>query len=321
MFQGTKVPLCGIEKTCDIPIESTCNHFSPLSAKNRVSVSIIAPNYNNGKYLQDFIQSVIASTILPDELIIIDDGSTDESADVLDRFRGNVFLKVIRFSYNQGLPAVLNAGLEAATAKYIMRADPDDLLHPERIERQYRFMEEHPGVDVLGCNVTYFNGPGRRMINSSNFPVTHCKIANTYKRGEHGLMHATAFLRGEVYRKYRYQPIFPGEDYELFSRMARDGYTFQNLPESLYFVRIHPDSSTNNLKMEAIRQTFAFRDSIFGTKTNPLWIHMYYQHIKHYRCYQMSEKRFNKYPHLLISGLLYPAKICKRALKVLKHHT
>ena len=282
-----------------------------MSAKNRVSVSIIAPNYNNGKYLQDFIQSVIASTILPEELIIIDDGSTDESADVLDRFSDLGFLKVFRFSYNQGLPAALNAGLDAATAKYIMRADPDDLLHSERIERQYRFMEAHSGVDALGCNVTYFNGPGRRRINRSNFPVTHCKIADTYKRGEHGLMHATVFLRGEVYRKYRYQPVFPGEDYELFSRMARDGYIFHNLPESLYFVRIHPGCSTNNLKMDAIRQTFEFRDRIFGTKTNPIWIYMYYHHIKQYRCYQMSEKRINKYLHLLISGLLYPAKILK----------
>jgi len=283
--------------------------------KSIVSVSIITANYNNGRYLSEFIESVVNSTLLPQELIIIDDGSTDESIAVLEHFSGLGFLKIIRFMHNHGFTDALNAGLDNASGKYIMRADPDDILAPERIERQYQFMEEHPDIDVVGCNVIYFKDQSRKKINISNFPLSHSKIADTFKSGLHGLQHPTAFIRGDVYRNFRYQKVFPGEDYELFSRMVKNGHTFANLPDALYLMRIHPDSSTSNLKIEAIHQTFKFRDQIFGTHTAHWRIYFYYQYIRHYRSYQLSEIFIIKYLHLLLSGILFPKKIWRK-LKV-----
>lgn len=283
--------------------------------KSIVSVSVISANYNNGRYLPEFIGSIVNSTVLPQELIIIDDGSTDESLSVLDRISELNFLKVIRFHQNRGLTTALNAGLDVATGKYIMRADPDDLLLPERIERQFHFMEENPEIDVVGCNVIYFNDQSRKKINISNFPLCHAEIADAFRRGEHGLQHPTAFVKGDVFRMNRYQQIFPGEDYELFASLVKNGFKFANLPDNLYLMRVHPNSSTSNLKIEAIRQTFEFRDQIFGTKTSGCRIFIYYQYIRHYRIYQMTENNLVRYFHLFLSALFYPAKLFRRLRK------
>jgi len=283
-----------------------------MNGKRIVSVSIIVPNYNNGRYLQDFIQSVIDSTTHPEELIIVDDGSTDESINEIRKFGKLDFLNLVCFKENQGLTTALNAGLDIASSKYIMRADPDDILLPERIERQFEFMEQNPMVDILGCNVIYFKHKNSAVLNNSNFPSNHAQIESSYRNGEHGLQHPTAFIRGDVYRKYKYQHISPGEDYELFARMVKDGLNFANLPNRLYLMRVHSNSSTSNLKFESIRQTFKFRDEIFGTKTKSLWVHIYFLHISHYRSYQLAEKGILKYMHLAISSIMYPSKLWKR---------
>jgi len=278
-------------------------------------VSIIVPNYNNGKYLGDFIQSVADSSMLPKEVVIVNDGSTDESLSILKKYSGIPWLKVISFEENRGLTSALNAAIEIATGKYIMRADPDDKMHPGRILQQSEFMLKNPHIDVLGCNVKYFSDITGKTINQSNFPLNHHEIIKRYSKGEHGIQHPTAFLRGDIYRKYRYQKIFPGEDYELFARMAFDGLVFANLKEPLYFMRVHKGSSTSNLSLDVMTQTYQFRDGIYGTHTNRLRILRYYWHILFYRKYQTSIFFIPKYLFLLFSTICHPSKLFNRIFK------
>ena len=280
--------------------------------KPTADISIIAANYNNGRYLDAFIRSVKASTMLPRELIIVDDGSTDDSHETLARHADLPFLKSIIFKDNRGFTDALNTALEAASAKYIMRADPDDLLLPARIQTQHAFLEQHPEVDVLGSNVIYFRDTDGAPLNVSNFPLQHREIAARYRQGEHGLQHPTACARAAVYKAYRYQKIFPAEDYEIFARMIKDGRVFANLHEPLYRMRIHTGSSTSNLQQAHIAQTFLFRDKIFGTATSRWKIWTYYQHIRHYRKSQLANNPITKYAHLLLSVLCYPQKLISR---------
>ena len=283
-----------------------------MGSKQRVDVSVIVSNYNNGRYLDDFMRSVDASTVEPFELIMIDDGSTDNSLEILNLYSRLDYLKQICFPSNLGFTAALNAGLEAARGKYIMRADPDDMILPNRIEKQFHFMEEHSQVDILGANVIYFNDNKGKKINLSNFPLTHSGIVKAYKRGEHGLLHATVIAKTEVYQSYRYQEIFPSEDYELFSRMAVDGKKFENMVQPVNLVRIHESSSTSNLQYNAIRQTFAFRDKVFNTHTSWFRIRWYFIHIRHYRKYQLAGNPLLKYIYLFITAITYPSKALKR---------
>lgn len=283
-----------------------------LTKKTISGLSVIVPNYNNGRYLEAFINSVENSTMLPEQLIIVDDGSTDNSGEVLQHYSYLPYLETVFFERNRGLTSALNAALDKATGRYIMRADPDDLLAPERMELQFKFMQKHREIDVVGCNVIYFSDKTGKKINTSNFPITPEKIESTYKMGEHGVQHPTVFAKGEAYRKYRYQPVFPGEDYELFARMIKDGHRFANIGKPLYFMRIHDGSATTNLVYKHIRDTFNFRDVIFNTKTPERRIRCYYNYMRNYRNYQRSRNLFRKYYYLLLAGLYYPRKAFQR---------
>ncbi len=286
-----------------------------MQNKPVADVSMIVPNYNNGKYLDAFMQSVLASTLLPARLILVDDGSTDNSRQVLEKFQILDFFELIRFEKNRGLPAALNAALQRAGNKYIMRADPDDLLLPGRIEAQVNFLEDHPEIDVVGCNVEYFREEQERRVNASNFPLNPEKIARMYRRGEHGLMHATLCAQAAVYKNYRYQDVFPGEDYELLARMIRDGRRFANLKQVCYRVRLHPQSSTTNLDISSIKHTFAFRDKIFGTHTTKFRICFYFKYIRYYRKFQMCRQPMRAYGYLILAVLFYPHKLIRRLFK------
>ena len=286
-----------------------------LNGKSVAEISIIAANYNNGDYLNDFIDSVFNSEVLPRELIIVDDGSTDRSRAILAKHASLPLLKTLFFESNKGFAVALNAGLQMAKGKYVMRADPDDILHPERIAKQYQFLEARPDVDMVGCNAVYFldGVDGKvRELTGTNFPTTHDAIVKAYKKGEHGLLHATVCGKREVYQGYRYQDLSPGEDYELFARMVRDGRRFASLDEVLYKVRVHPGSASSQITREAIWRTFDFRDRIFLTKTSKRKRWLYYWHIRHYRQALLARHPIKKHGHLLAAAALYPHKLFKR---------
>jgi len=280
--------------------------------KPTANLSIICANYNNGRYLDDFIRSVGDSTMHPAELIVIDDGSTDNSLEVLESYRHLPFLRIMAFPENRGFTAALNAGLEAATAKYIMRADPDDLMMPERIETQFAYLESHPEVDLLGSNAIYFDSESGRELNTTHFPANNLQIHRLYRRGEHGLLHATVAGKRIVYHQYRYQPLTPGEDYELFARMANDGVRMANLPQPLYKVRVHTQSASNQLQLQAIQRTFHFRDQIYGTHTSSAKIKRYYHHITAYRKFLICKNPFKKLIYLLLAVVLHPPAFFRR---------
>jgi len=177
-------------------------------------------------------------------------------------------------------------------------------------------MEANPMVDVLGCNAYYFSDNPEKTINTSRFPQGHEEIYQMFHKGENALLHATAFVRAKVYKRYRYQAIFPGEDYELFARMIKDGCVFHNLPIALYGVRVHVKSSTSMLKYEQIAQTFRFRDRIFGTRSAAWKVWVYYWHLATYRRYQQLHPDLLSYFWLVLSISMYPQKILKRFISV-----
>jgi glycosyltransferase involved in cell wall biosynthesis len=286
------------------------------SEKRFVSVSVVAANYNNGRYLDEFIRSIINSTVWPEELIIVDDGSNDNSVEILKRYKNKAWIKIILFTKNKGFTSALNAGIEKAGCKYIMRADPDDVFLPNRIEIQFNYMESNPHIDVLGSNVIYFRDRTDRKINTSNFPSTHEDIYSKFEKGEHGVQHPTVIVKADKMKRYRYGREFPAEDYELFSRMIRDGAAFANLKEPFYLMRIHDKSSTSTLTFEGIRKTFMHRYHLFGRSTSRLEMRIYYYYIKNYRRYQLADKKISKFFFLLIASICYPQKLINRLINV-----
>ncbi len=281
--------------------------------KITASVSIVAANYNNGAYLTDFINSINESSVLPEELIIINDGSTDDSLRILERFSELQYLKVIKFEKNRGFCKALNAGIEKASGDYIMRVDPDDIVLKERIKTQVDYLEKNKDVDVVGSNVIYFLNETGKEVFSSNFPIDHSSIKLVYSKGEHGVQHPATMIRAGVMKQYKYdQANFKAEDYEIFARIIKDDHKFANISEPLTKMRVHGQSVSSNIKYSTIKLTYNIRDEIFGTSTNPLKVRLYYWHILNYKKFLISKNKVNKLYYLVLSVISHPSKLFNR---------
>jgi len=281
-----------------------------------VDISIVCANYNNGRFLEAFIQSVRNAQAQPRELIIVDDGSDDQSRSILEKNKHLPFLRSVFFEKNRGFAHALNAGIEQANGKYIMRADPDDILHPNKIREHWEFLEEHTDLAGIGCNVAYFRDSPDKCVFRSSFPLSPEAVEKAYRDGEHGMQHPTVIIRSEVFKRYTYrQDTVPAEDYDIFARMVKDGHRFANLPHVLYFMRIHPDSASSRIKPETIQKTFALRDNLFSMRTTQLFRWRYYRHIRAYRNFLLETNRLFASLHLLKSAVYFPEKVIKRLLR------
>ena len=281
--------------------------------KNIADVSVVVANYNNGKYVSRFLSSVAVSSFLPKELIIVDDGSVDDSVSVIEAFsRDADYLKLIKFASNRGFAHALNQGLRSATGKYIMRVDPDDYISPKRIEAQYKFLENNPGVDILGSNIEYFDSAQGNIIFSSNTPPGHEGILREFKNGNCGIIHGSMMCRRLAIGQFVYeQGNVPAEDYELFSRMLKVGCVAGNLPEVLTFVRIHSNSISNSLPFDTIQKTFRLKHEIWGTKTSYFAVRRIHLYLYYYRRFLFC-KGWKRYVFLFYAALLNPRKVIAR---------
>ncbi len=282
-------------------------------SKKTASVSIVAANYNNGRYLKDFIVSVNDSTVLPKELIIINDGSTDDSLKILDGFSHLSYLRIINFEKNRGFCLALNAGIESATGDYIMRVDPDDIIQKNRISTQVDFLEKNKEIDVVGSNVIYFHSDTKKEVSKSNFPLKQQAIKSTFIRGEHGVQHPSTMIRAKVMKQYKYvQENFKAEDYEIFARIINDGYKFANISEPLTKMRIHSQSVSSNIAYDTIKMTYKIRDEIFGTSSSILKTRFYYWYILNYKKFLITPNLLLKPMYLALAIMSYPSKLIRK---------
>lgn len=219
-----------------------------MSAVNRIegkpAVSIVLPVYNAEAYLWQALDSLVAQTFPDFECLVIDDGSTDESARVASEFAARDARIVLHRRRHRGLVETLNEGFSMAGGKYIARMDADDLCAPNRLEKQVRFLEDNLDVDVLGTAVVTFSGlPGKGRI--SRAPANHagCYAELLFRPP---INHPTVMLRrsivdslGDLYcANWEFC-----EDYELWSRLI-ESYVFANLAEPLVYYRQHDDQVT-----------------------------------------------------------------------------
>lgn len=113
-------------------------------------VSVVIPTYNCGRYVAEAVQSAFAQTIRPLEIIIVDDGSTDDTQGRLQPYMGEI---VYRFQRKSGVSAARNLGIELARGDYVAFLDADDVWHPRKLEYQMRAFSSHPDLGVLGTTV------------------------------------------------------------------------------------------------------------------------------------------------------------------------
>lgn len=182
-------------------------------------VSVLMPAYNSEKYIAEAIESILSQTFTDFEFIIINDGSTDDTAKIVRKYaRRDPRIKFIDNKRNQGLIAVLNQGLDLCTGEYIARMDSDDISRPERFKLQVDYMDTHPNVGVVGGKIRVF---GSLTCIPEYSPTI--KLFDLLIYGSR-VSHPTAMIRTSVLRnnKIYYDPKYPhAEDYGFWVSIAR----------------------------------------------------------------------------------------------------
>lgn len=190
--------------------------------------------WNAAPFLEDALRSIFTQTIRDWELIAIDDGSRDGSAEVLRRLK-DPRVRVLVDGEHLGLGARLNQIVSQAGAKHIARMDADDLMHPDRLARQIAFLEANTDVDVVGCGLISFDNR-EQPISVRRFPALHSQITADPLSG-FALAHASVLGRAEWWKKHPYNERNRGcEDWELWFDSQTQS-RFANIPELLYFYR------------------------------------------------------------------------------------
>jgi len=204
-------------------------------------ISVVLPVYNGAADIEKAVESVLAQTFSDYELIIINDGSKDASAQLLDALQ-DPRIRLIH-QENAGLAATLNRGIALARGRYIARQDQDDLSHPERFARQVAFLEANPDYGLLGTCAEIWVGD-KRTDRAHDHPSDHAALQFELLFNN-PFVHSSVMMRKAVVEGiggYTTDPARqPPEDYELWSRMARAGRV-ANLPERLLVYREVPAS-------------------------------------------------------------------------------
>jgi glycosyltransferase involved in cell wall biosynthesis len=205
---------------------------------NTAGVSILLPVYNAAATITAAVDSCLQQTFHDFELLLIDDGSTDETALLLDKFaHSDPRVRIIRLP-RTGIAGALNAGLENASGKYIARMDADDVMLPQRLEKQANFLDENPATALVSCLVDHGGDASSqegyatyvRWINS----LVTAEEISLNRFVESPLAHPSVMFRkslAENFSGYR-AGHFP-EDYELWLRWMEAGVRMEKVPEVL----------------------------------------------------------------------------------------
>ena len=194
-------------------------------------VTVAMSVHNAASTLEAALRSILWQTFSDWELILVDDGSTDQTGRLLSQF-GDVRIHVVEGKGGQkGLATRLNECIDLARGKYVARMDADDIAYPERFERQVQYLETHPEVDLLGHGAVLFKGDGQAL---GAYPAAseHEEICRRPWWG-FPLAHPTWMGRRAWFAKHRYNnDLTKGQDQELLLRSYRAS-RFAALPDVL----------------------------------------------------------------------------------------
>ena len=219
------------------------------------TVSVILPAYNAEDTIDEAVQSILAQTYTDYELIIVDDGSTDRTAELVRGYSTYQGLKIITNDANLGIPKTRNIGINAARGKYIAMQDADDISLPTRLDEQVAYLEDNPDIALLGTARLRLSADGEIDHHSgrllSAHPGTTVDDGKSVRPTFDDLLRANHFVQGSVMLRKsvlaqvgNYNELFAyTEDYELWLRIAKHHAT-ANLIEPLYALRDHAARAT-----------------------------------------------------------------------------
>ena len=215
--------------------------MSPRNPEPLVTVAMAV--HNGACHLPEALDSVLGQTFCDFELVVVNDGSTDETGEILGRYQQrDPRLRVIQQD-KQGLALSLNTSVNEARGRYVARLDADDVALPRRLERQVDFLERNREVGLLGGAVVFITSAGSAFA-SWQYPLDDSEIRRKLARAS-AFVHPTVMMRADHLRAvggYR-RSMLGAEDYDLWLRLA-ERCRMANLAEPVLRYRIHPGQAS-----------------------------------------------------------------------------
>jgi glycosyltransferase involved in cell wall biosynthesis len=228
---------------------------------NRISglVSVVITNYNHAQYIVDCLDSITNQTYKNIEIIVVDDNSTDDSVEVINNWiannkhslPGQNLMTCTLLPRNSGFAGAASLGFFQSKGEFIACQDSDDISHPERIERQVKFLKENTDIQVIGTNYATFED---NYLNSKpseswlGYGVDNVK--EIYSKGGHCICFGTILFQGKLFDKFGglTRRLTGAEDYEFITKILSAGV--DNLPDILYYYRHHPEQRSHKFYAE-----------------------------------------------------------------------
>jgi len=284
-------------------------------------VAVIIPAFNRARYIGQTIESVLQQTYANIEIIVVDDGSTDGTREVLDAYSGKIKRLEHPGQQNRGQSASINLGIEYADGEYVCVLDSDDYWELDKIELQVRYLEQHPDVGLIYCNGTAVNSngdylydiytSGHREENKPERILLDCYI----HLPSNSLMHMSVLRKAGCFD----ETLRAAQDHDMLIRVAeitRFGY----LNKPLYHYRRHEESISKSnqgatqrwrngfLILEKARNRYPYAASVIRRRKAVLYFRLF-------QCAMEDGSRFRALRYLLLAGLHDLGRACTVLLR------
>ena len=267
------------------------------------SISVIMPVYNSENYVSEAIESVLSQTYSNFEFIIINDGSTDRSAEIIKSYIGDKRIVFINREINKKLVFSLNEGLQMAKGDFIVRMDADDISHPKRFEIQLQYLLKNTDIVLVGTSYNSFNENG--FIRCNVHPKNPVEIAYRFMRNTH-FCHPSVMFRSKLIQEFGGYENVEAEDYRFFSKIVLK-YPCTNIELALLNYREHNSnrSLTHKSQLEtSVEQTARNNISFYILSNKRRTIYFDYRF--------KSNSKFNHIFAYLFLDIMVVCKISKK---------
>lgn len=207
-------------------------------------VSVVLPVYNAKDFLEETIVSILTQRYTNLELIIINDGSTDNSLDIINKYKESDYRIVLVNRENRGFVYSLNEAISLSKGKYIARMDADDISLKDRFEEQIKILDNMKNIDVVGCNYQLIDNKSN-ITGEVKVPISESDIlmALCYSVP---FAHPSVMIRKSIFENIKYEEN-PTEDYLLWSKIYKNN-NFHNIDKLLFQYRHQYGSSFSDTK-------------------------------------------------------------------------
>jgi len=282
------------------------------TSMTRGKVSVIIPAYNRDKYIRQTVDSVLNQTWPNIELIVVDDGSTDNTRRILEEYGERICLLEHPGRVNKGQSAAINAGLNAAAGDYICILDSDDYWEPEKVRVQVEYLEKHEDVGFVYCNVTAVDENGDFLYTLYSEDHVERNRPEDILLDCYILLPCSAMLRSEVFRKAGLfdESLRAAQDHDMTIRLYEQvRVAYIDRPLANY--RRHPEAISQYGAERRWRNGFIILEKARKRHPYPLRVILKRKAVLHFRLFQcaMEMKNYFIVPyHLLLAGLYDPLR-------------